>query len=408
MASGPGRDDDGYERMVRDLVQVPAEVEVVKRIFADAIAGTSQMALARTLNRERIPSATAVEWNQASVRNILVNPLYTGRIRHAGNVYDGAHERVISDKTFEEAAAIRELVATRREGTFKGAAKGTNNGGGRRPNASHLFTRGLLKCGTCGGVLSPRTQKATGSNAETYRCLGRCSHGIDYCPQGPVPRAEVDAAILKEISQRYLDLDETRARLRAKRSADAARASEALATAERDLMRAENALARIERDYIDGKIRAEKWERIEAGLLEERDAAKAATERTTARTADVGDEAEEETLRRLAALRAALLGKLDTAPDLYALRTLLRQLFECVYYLRAGHPWIDMWELRANAPEVGGGAYLLPAINHDISLSEGTPVEGTDWTEGGEVRRLPLALEAGATEPASYPGGSPS
>jgi hypothetical protein len=87
----------------------------------------------------------------------------------------------------------------------------------------------------------------------------------------------------------------------------------------------------------------------------------------------------------------------------------LRQLFEAVYFLPAGHPWIEKWELQGDAPEVRGGAYLIPAVAPGIVLSEGLPVAGQpDWTEGGETQRLPLDLAASrdAADPvSSYPDG---
>ena len=45
--------------------------------------------------------------------------------------------------------------------------------------------------------------------------------------------------------------------------------------AEREAVKAEAALARVERDYLDGKLSAEKLERLETRLLSERDGARA-------------------------------------------------------------------------------------------------------------------------------------
>jgi hypothetical protein len=93
---------------------------------------------------------------------------------------------------------------------------------------------------------------------------------------------------------------------------------------------AEDALQRAERDYSDGKITAGKWNRFDAKLTAERDAAAAAVKRHEERMTSVMPDVEEGTLRRLSALRDAVLGKLDAAPDLEAVRNVLRQIFKRV------------------------------------------------------------------------------
>ena len=84
-------------------------------------SGRSQMAIARALNADGIPTSTGAKWIQASVRNVLENPIYAGNIRHKGAVYAGAHEGIVSDETWDAARRVRES-----------AAKSPNNGGSRR------------------------------------------------------------------------------------------------------------------------------------------------------------------------------------------------------------------------------------------------------------------------------------
>ncbi|MGZ6690133.1 MAG: recombinase family protein [Solirubrobacteraceae bacterium] len=315
----PWLDEQGKRRS--RLEQVAAEVPVVERIYADCLGGVSQMRIATALNREGVKSSTGKRWTQASVRSVLTNPIYMGKVRHKGEVYEGAHEAIISEETWS---------AVQRRNSAQ--AKSPNNGGGRYPKGSHLMVKGLLRCGTCRSAMAPRTDpRANGPASETYHCLGRYGD-VASCDQTPIDRVTVDEAILTELSTRYLDLEATRERLASKRAADGALATEALAQAEAEALKAGDALTRIERDYIDGAISAEKWNRLEATLTEERDAAEAAAERARSRTVVIEDDCEEETLRRLADLHAAVLGGIENALDLNALRTLLRHLFRVIYY----------------------------------------------------------------------------
>lgn len=80
----------------------------------------------------------------------LANPFYTGviRIRKTGEVYQGAHEPLISAKTF---ARVQEVRAG------KSGKKVTRH--------NHTY-RGLFQCGTCGKSMVPERQKTF----VYYRC----------------------------------------------------------------------------------------------------------------------------------------------------------------------------------------------------------------------------------------------
>ncbi len=359
------------------------------------------------------------------MRKVLTNPIYLGKIRHDGEIYEGSYEAVLDEDTWNRAAAARESAAAIRrtpnaKGNMRGSAPGGNNGGGRWPRGEHVMVKGLLRCGHCGSAMTPHTDRSRrNGNYQVYKCRGRCDFGIGYCPQGVVDRATVDEAILTELSKRYLDLDETRRRLREKREADAALAGEALASAERELSRADAALVRIERDYIEGKIAAEKWNRLEATLSAERDAAALAVERIQSHTIEVADsEVEEETLRRLAELREGVLHGLQNPPDLNALRTLLRQLFAQVVYWPSSE-WGEMLSVPTTtqgsnvAPHVPTHqAVLLPILKRDaIAGWEGDPLDSLPIIRKAaltldvpeRLSQRPLGLPHGADEPGVTP-----
>ena len=121
------------------------------------------MAIAKALNREGVPTASGkAKWTQATVRGILANPVYMGRVGHKGETYAGVHEAIVSEETWRAAEKMRaDSVQVR------------GNGGGRTPAGSHLFTKGLLRCGSCGSAMAPRTVRTRrGGTAQTYFRLG--------------------------------------------------------------------------------------------------------------------------------------------------------------------------------------------------------------------------------------------
>ena len=102
-----------------------------------------------------------------SIRDILKNPFYVGKVRHKDELFDGRHQPIVSQELFDD---VQEQMARNR--SRKGAASNSN-----KPNP-HLLT-GLLRCHECGTVLWSQRQ---GTQPGTYykspdKGLGRpCKH----------------------------------------------------------------------------------------------------------------------------------------------------------------------------------------------------------------------------------------
>lgn len=319
----------GYCWLDGVLEVIEHEVAVVRRIYDEYLSGRSQQAIAVSLNRDGIRPAIADKWAQPSVRRVLTNPIYVGKIRHVGELYKGTHDAILDEATFD---AAQELMETKETKHGRGAPRGSNRGGGREPVGNHLFTKGLLRCGRCGEAMTPRTWR---TGVEVYVCLGR-KHDKDSCDQMPVPREPIDESMLNELEKRWLNLAATRDRLRARRMAEAAMASEALAAARSEALRAADRLMRIQAALQDGFLEPADYAEQRASLIPQREAADAAVARIEERIASLpSDDATNEVIERLRSIRATVLGGIEKAPDLPALRKLLRRLFEMVLYQAA-------------------------------------------------------------------------
>ena len=341
----------------KDLVIVPTEADVVRRMFNDTVANVSQMALAKALTAEGIPTVQGGEWLQATVGRVLRNPLYKGRVRSGGEEYKSAHEPIVTVELWQQAAQIREA-----------AARTKGHGGGRWPKGSHLFTKGLLHCGTCEHVMIPRTNpKRRGGLYQVYICDGRRRNGPDFCPQTPVDRALLDEAMLGEFQRLYLDLGQTRERVAAKIATDASIATEQLDKAEHEVASVERKTARIEEDYLTETLSAAAYERISTKLADHAKAAIAERDRLAAHAKALAEarpllDAESELLRQLAELRAAIVEHdISTASSLDGLRRTLHHLFEEVVYRPADHPITQLAEYRESVAALPG-AFLEPHL----------------------------------------------
>ena len=112
----------------------------------------------------------------------------------------------------------------------------------------------------------------------------------------------------------------TKARLEQQSAGALDAARQAVEHAQAEVLRKEASLARVERDYLDAKITAEKWNRLEAKLTEQLSGAQSALERASSHVQEVqghgpvGD-AEEALLRYMAALKRAVADWVEKAPN---------------------------------------------------------------------------------------------
>ena len=318
-----GRRPYGYNQVDGALVKAKTEAQIVRRIFAEFVAGRSMVAIARGLHGDGVPTAEeGATWRQPTVSGILKNPLYTGKLRYGGELLDGQHDAILDDETRERASALL-------------AARGPGKGRGRPSKGRHLFQRrgGVqLRCGECGDAMVPITRVKR--KQAYYGCNGHIQLGDDYCKQGYVQRADVDEAVYDYFAKVGLDVEATREALREARDHRLAEVRALLAEAEREAQRARETFDRIRANYKRGDMPRKEWhEEWQPELTEEREAAEQAVERLRAQAQDVEgwtelEDAEQKTLERLAAIRRAVAGDITSAQDLDAVRAALARLFK--------------------------------------------------------------------------------
>ncbi len=367
--------DERGKRQSRLAVD-PAEAAVVRRIFAEYVAGRAQNAIARDLMHDGVPTLTPTgSWYATTIAGILRNPLYIGMVTLNGEHFpaigpDGqpTHEPIIDRDVWEKAQQLR--TGRHEHGRPRG----------RRTAGRHLLTEGLLRC-TCGAAMSPVTKRdqraADPRGYETYVCVKRLHHGPEACAEKPIKRALIDSAVYDYFESVALDVDSTRATITEQANRQVGENEALREQAERDAAKADAALARIEGDYIDGKIGADAWSRLESRLRDELDAARAQIEqydrRRDAIEAQIAAiDAEAAMAEELAALRRLVAGEIQQGKggDLDQLRAVLRRLFTGFALASPnarfgsatdldGQPWVG------HGLGFEGGYYLIPVVRHE-------------------------------------------
>ncbi len=295
------------------LVPVAKEALIVRRIFTEFISGRGYSQVARDLNAQHVSTVRDGNWRSTTIRGMLTNPVYVGRVRLRGEERQGVHEPIIDLETWNKVQAL--LAA---QFTPKG------KGRGRKPRGQHLFIRGLLRCADCGEAIVPRTQ------GDSYLCNGRQVHG---CEMPWVSRKDIDQAVYAYFEQVALDVEATRRTLAEARDRKLAEVRQLLSEANAEQRRSEERFSRVRRDYQDGRLDADDWRQQRGELAAELDAANAEMERLRNQEQDVAQwaefvDAEQATLERLTEIRRVIAGELQGSDAIESVRAVLARTFE--------------------------------------------------------------------------------
>ncbi len=198
---------DGAGAGEREIV--PADAEVIRRIFRDCAAGLSPKAIAKRLNAERRPGPGGALWNPSTIHGnpargtgILNNELYVGRlvwnrVRYIKDPDTGKRVsrpnppsdwviaavpelRIVDDELWNQVQARQ---AEMRRAASSGDPKRFNQA--RRPK--YLFS-GLTKCAECGGgyVMYWRDRLACfGARSRGKPADHQPPRGRETCSRGP-------------------------------------------------------------------------------------------------------------------------------------------------------------------------------------------------------------------------------
>ena len=144
----------GYN-LVGDVYEIDEfQATIVKRIFSEYLSGDSPATIAKRLNDEG-HLGKGTRWSWKTVRDILMNVVYTGYISFKGELYPGMHKPIIDMETYkntQKQIEIRRVSATN-----------------PRPFRAKYMLSGLLKCHYCGSTLMIGIGINQRTKARSYR-----------------------------------------------------------------------------------------------------------------------------------------------------------------------------------------------------------------------------------------------
>ncbi|EPA6470881.1 recombinase family protein [Listeria monocytogenes] len=169
----------GYANINGEMVIIPKEAEIVKRIFEECLSGKGGSVIAKGLNRDKIPARRGNHWSSGTVIDMLRNEKYIGdvllqktytdsnfnRLMNTGEkdqyYYKDNHEPIVSREVFDKA---QQLINER----AKNKCKGLNS----NVYLNRYALSGKILCGECGRNFRRKTNYSVGRSYIAWSCIG--------------------------------------------------------------------------------------------------------------------------------------------------------------------------------------------------------------------------------------------
>ncbi|MGB4659123.1 MAG: recombinase family protein [Mobilitalea sp.] len=203
---GYTKDEEG------NLIIVPEEAEIIKRIYREYLEGKSLAGIGRDLEKYGILTAAGKpRWRPETIKKILLNEKYIGdallqktftvdfltkkRVKNEGHVpqyyVENSHEGIIPKELFLQAQ--EELH--RRNNIYTGADKN------KRLYSSKYALSTITFCGDCGDIYRRVYWNVHGRKEFVWRCVTRIEQGPETCKNRTVKEGDLYDAVMTAINK---------------------------------------------------------------------------------------------------------------------------------------------------------------------------------------------------------------
>ena len=174
----------GYRLENKKLVVDPEKAAVVRRIFRRYIEIQSPISIVRELKADGIVGSSGLPLDKTYILRILHNYVYIGKVLYDGEVYDGEHEGIIDEETWDTVHRFLQENNPRPDRLLD------------QPSEAALA--GLIRCGHCHGAMVPIRVKRHDRLYHYYRCLRNMKASTD-CPIKSVRANEIEDIVIEHM-----------------------------------------------------------------------------------------------------------------------------------------------------------------------------------------------------------------
>ncbi|MDX5526494.1 MAG: recombinase family protein [Wolbachia endosymbiont of Andrena nigroaenea] len=185
----------GYDVKDKELIINEKEAKLVKHIFERYMELESMAELARELNREGYRTKKFETksgkvyggeiFKKATVRRIITNPTYMGKIRHYEKQYEGKHETIIEEEKWQKA---QELIKKQPH---------------REAKYEEALLRGIVKCKSCEVNMTLTYSKKENKRYRYYVCNNHLRGKGCESGNRNVIAGEVEKEVMRKTEQLY-------------------------------------------------------------------------------------------------------------------------------------------------------------------------------------------------------------
>ncbi|GFQ64072.1 site-specific recombinase [Trichonephila clavata] len=179
----------GYDVKDKELIINEKEAKTVKHIFERYLELRSMAELARELNREGYRTKSDI-FKKATVRRIITNPIYVGKVRHYEKQYEGKHEAIIEEEKWKKA---QELI---------------KNQPYRKAKYEEALLKGIIKCKSCDVNMTLTYAKKENKRYRYYVCNNHLRGKGCESGNRNVIAGEVEKEVMKRAEHLYKNWQE--------------------------------------------------------------------------------------------------------------------------------------------------------------------------------------------------------
>ncbi len=174
----------GYDVKDKELIINEKEAKTVKHIFERYVELKSMAELARELNSQGYRTKSDI-FKKATVRRIVTNPIYMGKIRHYEKEYEGKHEAIIEEEKWQKA---QELI---------------KNQPYRKAKYEEALLKGTIKCKSCEVNMTLTYSKKENKRYRYYVCNNHLRGKGCESINRTIVAGEVEKEVMKRAESLY-------------------------------------------------------------------------------------------------------------------------------------------------------------------------------------------------------------
>jgi site-specific DNA recombinase len=184
VVSGGGRliVNDKESRRVRDIFALFAQHQSLAAVVAELARRRWKT---KSWTSQNGTTHAGRDFAKASLRRLLTNAIYAGKVEHRGTTYTGEQAAIVEPSVWQEVNT--DLRSGRRTGS-----------GATRVPQNALLT-GLLICKSCQRPMIPTYTAKPGRRYRYYVCKSARQHGWSSCPTKSVPASMIEDSVLDQL-----------------------------------------------------------------------------------------------------------------------------------------------------------------------------------------------------------------